>query len=130
MDFGKILVVDDDERIRSILRCILQRHGALVAEAADGEAARIALTETASFELAIIDVNIPRPSGLRVIAMLRSAGRDTPVLVVTGAADDDLRAAVAELGNAEVLPKPFSEDALVTAIERLLARAGGEGGMG
>jgi DNA-binding response OmpR family regulator len=130
VDFGKILIVDDDERIRGILRCILQRHGALVAEAADGEAARSALIENDSFGLAVIDVNIPRLSGLRVVAMARAAGRDTPFLLITGDADDDLRKAAAELGNAAVLEKPFAEDRLVAAIEHLLAMAGREGGMG
>jgi len=121
MELGHILVVEDDVRIREMVRNMLQSHGARVAEASTGEEALAALKRNGPFEMVVLDLLIPPPTGLRVMSLVRAAHDDTPFVVITGAADDDLRATVAEMGKAVVLAKPFLMDDLLAVMGRLRA---------
>ena len=120
-----LLVVDDDDRIRDLLKQYLSRHGFRVTGAPGGEAAR-ALLETLDFDLAVLDVMMPGEDGFSLTRWLRerkdAAGR-TPVLMLTarGLAEDRIEGL--RLGADDYLSKPFEPEELLLRIEAILRRA-------
>ncbi|HEX5378858.1 MAG TPA: response regulator transcription factor [Phenylobacterium sp.] len=129
-----LLVVDDDDRIRELLKQYLARHGFRVTAAPGGAAAR-KLIETIDFDLAVFDVMMPGEDGFSLTRWLRerkgAAGR-TPVLMLTarGLAEDRIEGL--RLGADDYLPKPFEPEELLLRIEAILrrtdARPGGAAG--
>jgi two-component system phosphate regulon response regulator OmpR len=82
-DAAHILVVDDDDRIRDLLKRFLSREGYRVTAAPDAEAAR-RLMSTMAFDLAILDVMMPGEDGLSLLSGIRQGvSRETPVLLLT-----------------------------------------------
>lgn len=117
----RVLLVDDDEMIRSLLRVTLPPETYTVAEAADGEAALAACADAVP-DLVLLDWGLPGPSGAEVLARLRELSPTPCVIVVTATAEErDYDRAVA-LGVDAFLTKPFSPSELLDAIERLLGR--------
>jgi DNA-binding response OmpR family regulator len=116
-----ILVVDDDAKIRRLLRTYLEREGWPVLEAADGTGAlaSISLHEPA---LVVLDVMLPEVDGLAVIRALRRTAR-TPVIVLSARGTTADRIAGLGVGADDYLPKPFSPAELVLRVRRLLERA-------
>ena len=121
-----LLVVDDDDRIRDLLREFLARSGFRVTGAADAAAAW-RLIETLDFDLMVLDVMMPGEDGLSLARRLRARtdqpGR-TPVLMLTarGEASDRIEGLVA--GVDDYLAKPFEPRELLLRIEAILRRAG------
>ena len=120
-----LLVVDDDDRIRELVRTFLVRSGFRVSAAADAAAAR-SLLATLQFDLVVLDVMMPGEDGLSLVRWLRSAGtaaKATPVLLLSakGLAED--RIAGLSLGADDYLAKPFEPRELVLRIEAILRRA-------
>ena len=121
-----LLVVDDDDRIRDLLREFLVRAGFRVTGAADAAAAW-RLIETLDFDLMVLDVMMPGEDGLSLARRLRARtdqpGR-TPVLMLTarGEANDRIEGLVA--GVDDYLAKPFEPRELLLRIEAILRRAG------
>ena len=121
-----LLVVDDDDRIRDLLREFLVRAGFRVTGAADAAAAW-RLIETLDFDLMVLDVMMPGEDGLSLARRLRARtdqpGR-TPVLMLTarGEASDRIEGLVA--GVDDYLAKPFEPRELLLRIEAILRRAG------
>lgn len=120
-----LLVVDDDDRIRDLLKQYLTRHGFRVTAAPGGAQAR-KLIETIDFDLAVFDVMMPGEDGFSLTRWLRdlkgAAGR-TPILMLTarGLADDRIEGL--KLGADDYLPKPFEPEELLLRIEAILRRA-------
>ena len=120
-----LLVVDDDDRIRDLLKEYLSRRGFRVSAASGGAAART-LMETLDFDLAVFDVMMPGEDGFSLTRWLRerkgAAGR-TPVLMLTarGLAEDRIEGL--RLGADDYLAKPFEPEELVLRIEAILRRA-------
>lgn len=115
-----ILVVDDDERIRTLLKRYLTRSGFYVTAARDAAHAR-RLLQGLEFDLLVVDVMMPGEDGLSLTRALRPKLR-TPVLLLTarGAAED--RIAGLEVGADDYLPKPFEPRELLLRIGAILRR--------
>lgn len=118
-----ILVVDDDARIRSLLRRYLAQNGFLVTEARDAAHARRLLTGLA-FDLVVLDVMMPGEDGLAFARALRGELRlSTPILMLTARAETGDRIAGLESGVDDYLPKPFEPRELLLRVAAILRRA-------
>ncbi|RMD49087.1 MAG: response regulator, partial [Alphaproteobacteria bacterium] len=117
-----LLVVDDDPRIRVLLRRFLQRHGYRVTEARDGDHARRLLAGLA-FDLIVLDVMLPGIDGMALCRELRAAGLGTPILLLTARGETEDRIAGLEAGADDYLPKPFEPRELLARIHAILRRA-------
>jgi DNA-binding response OmpR family regulator len=119
----KILVVDDDAELRGLLAFSLEQAGLQVATAGDAEAA-LARWQTAEPDLMVLDVNLPRASGLEVLQQVRAASPDLPIIMLTvrDAEDDVVRAF--DLGADDYVTKPFSPRQLVARVKAALRRSG------
>ena len=116
-----LLVVDDDDRIRGLLKEFLARHGFRVTGAADAARAR-KLLQTLDFDLAVLDVMMPGEDGLSLSRWIRSRGA-TPVLILTARGEAEDRIAGLTTGADDYLPKPFEPQELLLRIEAILRRA-------
>ncbi len=119
-----LLVVDDDDRIRELLKQYLTRNGFRVT-AAPGAAAARRMLETIDFDLLVVDVMMPEEDGFSLTQWLR--GRPgpmgvTPVLILTARDLADDRIAGLRLGADDYLAKPFEPEELVLRIEAILRR--------
>ncbi|MBV9509815.1 MAG: response regulator transcription factor [Caulobacteraceae bacterium] len=121
-----LLVVDDDDRIRALLKEYLTRSGFRVTAAPDAAAAR-RLLATLDFDLLVLDVMMPGENGFSLARWVREDGgpsRQTPVLMLTArdAAQDRIEGL--SLGADDYLAKPFEPQELLLRIEAILRRAG------
>ena len=118
-----VLVADDDEDVRLVLRKTLERHGFRVLEAADGKEA-LALAARHTVDLALLDLNMPQVHGYDVIRALRKreATAHLPIIVLSGSvgARHSLESLV--IGANVFLTKPTDHEALVREVDRLLRR--------
>jgi len=121
-----ILVVEDDEELRSVLRSGLREEGFLVEAVATGAAA-LARVEETSPDLLVIDIGLPDTDGRDLCQALRARGIQTPVLFLT--ARDALvdRIAGFDAGGDDYLTKPFAFVELVARLQAVLRRSGGDG---
>ncbi len=117
-----LLVVDDDDRIRDLLKQYLSRHGHSVTTAADAAAAR-KLFQTFSFDLAIFDIMMPGEDGLSLLKALRDEGNETPVLLLTARGQASDRIEGLRLGADDYLPKPFEPEELALRTSAILKRS-------
>jgi two-component system phosphate regulon response regulator OmpR len=123
---GHLLVVDDDDRIRNLLKQYLVRAGFRVTPAEDAASARRML-ELFDVDLVVLDVMMPRESGFQLTEWLRAQpGRKgrIPVLILTARGDPGDRIEGLSLGADDYLPKPFEPQELVLRIGAILRRAG------
>ncbi len=120
-----LLIVDDDDRIRDLLKEYLTRRGFRVTAAAGGAPAR-RLLATLDFDLAILDVMMPGEDGFSLTRWLReqkgTPGK-TPVLMLTARGEASDRIEGLKLGADDYLGKPFEPEELVLRIEAILRRA-------
>ena len=119
-------MVDDVAEARELARLTLERHGFEVAEAEDGFAA-LALARSGDVDLVLLDVNLPRMSGLAVLARLRQEG-SLPVIMLTGLQDEADRVIGLELGADDYIVKPFAPSELAARVTSILGRTAGGGG--
>lgn len=124
-----LLVVDDDDRIRELLKQYLTRAGFRVTAAADAAAAR-RLMETLDFDLAILDVMMPGEDGFALTRWVRSRPGlgQTPVLILTARGLPGDRIEGLSLGADDYLAKPFEPQELLLRVEAILRRAGPRAG--
>jgi DNA-binding response OmpR family regulator len=119
-----ILVVDDDRRVVELLEVALGSHGYRVVSAANGEEAlRVALREQP--DLVVLDVRLPRRSGLEVCELLRQDPEDrrVPIILISAMGETEVRVDGLGRGADDFLSKPFSPKELVARIRRLLQRS-------
>jgi CheY-like chemotaxis protein len=114
----KVLIVDDEEVIRRVVRTHLLKRGYEVTEARDGEEALRHL-EKEAYDLLICDVMMPRKDGWEVLREVKSDARtrSLPVLLLTGRNQDPDMAKGRELGATHYMTKPFTKSQLLDAIE-------------
>ena len=117
----KILVVDDDSRIRDLLRRYLSQEGFEVFQAEDGKAlSRILLRETV--DLIVLDLMLPGEDGLSICRRLRAANDRTPIIMLTAKVEDVDRIVGLEVGADDYLGKPFNPRELLARINAVLRR--------
>lgn len=119
----RALVADDNTHLRAWDRRVLEEAGYEVCEAADGPALVRTWAADGPFDVAVVDVRMPPPTGLRAAALARKRGDRTPVVFVTGADDDDLAASVRQLSPAVLLLKPFAGEDLLRAVRGVVEAA-------
>ena len=123
MGTATILVVDDERKIRDLVRSYLEREGYAVLVADSGQGALEAL-ERANPDLVVLDLMLPDVSGEEVARSVRSHS-DLPIIMLTAKAGENDRVAGLRLGADDYLVKPFSPRELVARVEAVLRRASG-----
>ena len=121
MDKLKILVVDDESRMRKLVRDLLVKHDFDVVEAGDGEAALDLFYEDKDIALIILDVMMPKMNGWEVCREIRESSK-VPIIMLTAKSDESDELMGFELGVDEYISKPFSPKILVARVEAILRR--------
>ncbi|MDP3526016.1 MAG: response regulator transcription factor [Hoeflea sp.] len=121
----RILLAEDDDRIRSDVSRALEAAGYVVDSQANGEEAWF-MGDTESYAAAILDLGLPGMDGLAVLKRWRAAGRDFPVLVLTARGAWTERVEGIDSGADDYLPKPFRMEELVARLRAIIRRSGGQ----
>ncbi len=119
---ARILVVEDEARLRQLLRLYLERAGYEVAEAADGRGALEAVDEVPP-DLLVVDLMLPGLQGEALIRAIRETS-DVPILIASAKRSDVERIAGLRLGADDYLPKPYNVHELVERVHAILRRGG------
>ncbi|MDD7547897.1 MAG: response regulator transcription factor [Lachnospiraceae bacterium] len=122
MDRLKILVVDDEERMRTLVRDFLARRGFVVLEASDGMEAVDVCFEQKDIALIIMDVMMPRMDGWDAVREIRKYST-VPIIMLTAKSDEQDELNGFNLGVDEYIRKPFSPKVLVARVEAILRRS-------
>ncbi|MDR3374992.1 MAG: response regulator transcription factor [Ancalomicrobiaceae bacterium] len=120
----RILVVEDEDRIRRDLRSHLQAAGYVVQEAGDGEEAWF-LGDTEEFDAVVLDLGLPKLDGLTVLKRWRDAERNFPILVLTARSSWTDRVEGIDAGADDYLVKPFRMEELIARVRALIRRSAG-----
>lgn len=123
MERTKILVVDDESRMRKLVHDFLAKNGYEVVEAENGEAAVDLFFAQKDIELIILDVMMPKMDGWQVCKEIRQYSA-VPIIMLTAKSDERDELLGFELGVDEYISKPFSPKILVARVEAILRRAG------
>lgn len=116
---GRVLLADDEQYVRDILRLILLSSGFQVAEAVDGEeAVQKYLEAPQNFDVILMDLNMPRLGGDEAIRKIKAQHHQTQVILVSGGADRP-----PEIPGVRYLQKPFLNDELVRLVREAVAQA-------
>ena len=119
----KILVVDDDKRLRELLQRYLGEQGFTVKSAENAEAMYKALTRD-TFDLIVLDLMLPGEDGLSICRRLRASEPQQAIIMLTAKGDEIDRIVGLEMGADDYLPKPFNPRELVARIQAVLRRRG------
>lgn len=123
MSMMKILVVDDESRMRKLVKDFLQRKDFQVLEAENGEEALDIFFEEKDIALLILDVMMPKMDGWQVCREIRGHSK-VPIIMLTARGDEQDELLGFELGVDEYISKPFSPKILVARVEAILRRSG------
>ncbi len=119
MERKRILIADDEEGIRESLNLILsEEHDVTVVK--EGAAA-LAKLANEPFDLALLDIKMPKMDGLEVIRQLKSRGIQTRLLMLTAYQSVEFAKEAVKLGAIDYLTKPFERDAVVKAVQDILS---------
>ncbi len=121
MEKIKILIVDDESRMRKLIRDFLEREGYQILEASDGVEAMDLFYADKSIDLIILDVMMPRMDGWEVCKEVREYSK-VPIIMLTARAEERNELKGFELGVDEYITKPFSPKILVARVGALLKR--------
>ncbi len=125
-EFLRVLVADDDDDMRELVTRALHADGCSTVEARDGEELldllRTSLDEPwLRPDVVVVDVKMPKLSGLGVLAALKRAKWDLPVVMITAVTDESIHTVARRLGAVGVLHKPFDPSDLLTAVRNARA---------
>jgi len=123
MDRVKILVVDDESRMRKLVRDFLTKSGYVVVEAGDGSEALELFFAQKDIALVVLDVMMPKMDGWQVCKEIRAYSK-VPIIMLTARSDERDELMGFELGVDEYISKPFSPKILVARVEAILRRSG------
>ena len=123
MENPKILVVDDESRMRKLVRDFLEKKGFVVMEAGDGEEAMYIFYEEKDIALILLDVMMPKMDGWEVCREIRKNSK-VPIIMLTARGDERDELLGFDLGVDEYISKPFSPKILVARVEAILRRTG------
>ncbi len=121
----RILIIDDDARLRELLLRYLTEQGFTAKAVPDGSAMDKALALN-RYHLLVLDLMLPNEDGLSILRRLRAAGENVPVILLTAKGDEIDRIVGLEMGADDYLPKPFNPRELVARINAVLRRKGGQ----
>lgn len=121
MEKLKILVVDDESRMRKLVKDFLEREGHIIIEAADGMEAMDIFYENKDIDLIILDVMMPRMDGWQVCREVRALSQ-VPIIMLTARGEERDELQGFELGVDEYISKPFSPKILVARVNAILKR--------
>jgi DNA-binding NtrC family response regulator len=116
---NSILVVDDEDALRTVLSSELESEGYVVATAGDGDDA-ISVLQGKSFDLVLLDIKMPRVDGFEVLRFIKERYPATKVIMLTGFADLKNAIESKKLGAEDFVSKPYDLVDLLTTIERVL----------
>jgi DNA-binding response OmpR family regulator len=119
----RILLVDDEQPIQTLLSFPLQRDGYEVVQAADGREALARFSEQI-FDLVVLDVMLPRMDGLEVCRRLRAKGETVPIIMLTAKSEEIDKVLGLELGADDYITKPFSMREFRSRVKAALRRSG------
>jgi two-component system phosphate regulon response regulator OmpR len=119
-----LLIVEDDEEMRDLLKEALSDEGYLAEAVPDGAQALIRL-RSETFAAIVLDQRMPGLSGLAILPGVKTICPDTPVILITAFGDDGTRAEALEKGASACLLKPFPMEELFRAVRHALATRGG-----
>jgi two-component system chemotaxis response regulator CheY len=121
----EILVVDDSKVMRDMIAACLRPDSTLVITQAASGLEAIERLSLQSFDLVVLDLNMPDIGGLEVVEFVRSQDklRSLAILVVTSRSEDSSRSAVLAAGASHYMTKPFAPEAILVEVRRLLAKA-------
>lgn len=123
MDNGYILIVDDEQRMRSLIKDFLKQKNYSSLEVADGEEALQVFEENKNkIKLILLDVMMPKLDGWSVLRQIRQTS-NVPIIMLTARGEEQDELFGFELGVDEYIPKPFSPKILVARVEAILKRA-------
>jgi two-component system phosphate regulon response regulator PhoB len=118
----RVLLVDDEPSIRRALRTPLNEMGFVTTEASRGEEA-IQLMQSQTFDVVLLDINMPGIGGMKTLARLRSMAPRLPILMLTVVDGEEEKVEALECGADDYITKPFSMDALLARMRALLRRS-------
>lgn len=116
---NSILVVDDEDALRTVLSSELESEGYVVAAAGDGDEA-ISVLQGKAFDLVLLDIKMPRVDGFEVLRFIKERYPATKVIMLTGFADLKNAIESKKLGAEDFVSKPYDLVDLLTTIERVL----------
>ncbi len=119
----RVLVVDDEEAVRNLLRRTLEDIGYEVFAAANGEEALFKMNQE-EFEVVFLDIKMPGLSGIEVLGKITTDWPDTCVIMVTGAPDVQTTVESMRMGAYDYITKPFDRDDLVYKMQRAIEKRG------
>ena len=119
-----ILIVDDESRIRKLIKDFLVKYDYSVIEAEDGEKAiEIYKQNSENIDLILLDVMMPKLDGWSVLRLIRQENKKLPIIMLTARSEEQDELFGFELGVDEYITKPFSPKILVARVEAILRRA-------
>ena len=121
----RLLLVEDESKLREQLLEILQRHGYTVDSCSDGMEG-LYVAQKYQYDVAIIDLGLPKVSGKEIIEQIRADGREYPILILTARADWQDKVDGLSSGADDYLVKPFHVQELLARLEALIRRASGQ----
>lgn len=121
----RILIIDDDARLRELLLRYLGEQGFAVKAVGDGATLDRAL-QMGRYQLLVLDLMLPGEDGLAILRRLRARGENVPVILLTARGDEIDRIIGLEMGADDYLPKPFNPRELVARINAVLRRKGNQ----
>jgi len=121
MSQARILVVDDDDALRVLIKSQLEGAGYLSDEAKDGTSA-IERLEGSAYDLMLLDINMPEKSGIDVLRFWKEKGLKCRVIMLTGRVGFSIATESLKLGADEYITKPFSLEYLMSSIKRVLEK--------
>ena len=121
MELHKILVVDDEESVRSMISVLLQKEGYQVSSAQDGEEALSMIGEQA-FDLILSDIRMPRLDGLGLLDRVQALYPDITVIMMSAFGTVDLAVEAMKRGAYDYISKPFKPDEILLALRKAQER--------
>src|SRR5262245_45659541 len=121
MNKARLLVIDDDLRLRELLKRYLSEQGYTIDAVADGAAMDRNLARQ-RYDLLVLDLMLPNEDGLAICRRLRAKGDVTPIIMLTAKGDEVDRIVGLEMGADDYLPKPFNPRELAARVQAVLRR--------
>jgi two-component system chemotaxis response regulator CheY len=117
-----ILITDDDDNCRQVLREIMEPQGFLTLLATSGEEAVDIVREKGDVHLALLDMHMPTLTGLETLQLVRQFNAQLPCILITGDASDSLLRQAVQAHVYSVIPKPLNKNVVLYTVLRALAR--------